>query len=281
MRPVDLTRLTFGLFTACVSSLAAAQAVAPSVGTMPQPDALPPLTTPSALPQVAGAPAPSLGARARDVVIGKSDGSDATLQELLKLQQQQYLQELRAKMKEGAGPVSSAAQGAPMPAGGVPGMMVPRAPLRPPVEVLAAMEERKFNPEPEARVLSIFVSAGRARADVVKMGVVTTVKEGDLIDQWTVTSIRPDAVMVETTVKGRRMDPAGLKTAKKSDKPVMVDAEKLVTAKLKLAQNEGIAPSMMPPMQGAQMPMASVPPLPQPLRVVDSSSIPAPRLPQN
>lgn len=62
---------------------------------------------------------------------------------------------------------------------------------------LPAELDMSFAPPPEAKLVNLLRVGGRARADVLSDGRLTTIKEGDRLGVWTVASIESSGVTVE------------------------------------------------------------------------------------
>jgi hypothetical protein len=136
--------------------------------------------------------------------------------------------------------------------------------------------------EPSAQLVSVIVSGGRARADVMDNGITKTVKEGDRLGDWSVVSIAPTGVKVEKTVfDAERGGAPGLvrtplATAVKSKRlaatpaTVAVPAGRTISAMLKPYQPP---PLVQANTVGAAFVPAVVPPLPSQIKFPDSASI--------
>lgn len=264
-----LAMTALGLAVMC--GLAAAQAqVAPA----PSLDITTKATAPvsvdaSVAPASASAAEVSLHQRAQQIRIGAPTlpGAAHTVRDLEALQQQAYLLELRAKIQE-----LSKAAGMDM-APGVPGAAMTPAIVPPmsgvtmPVNVQPSgvfAPEEASQPDPEAKLVSVIIAGGKARADVSEGGIVTTVKEGDKLDGgWRVAEISPSGVTVETVVT--EMQPVARSAKGKghgSKGPAMIQTERVVSRTLKpAALAQTTQPGVVSPPAAADLP--SIPPLPR------------------
>lgn len=292
MRPADMKKHIALAILAVLVGAAGAQP-APSVPMqppVPAAPALPPVGQPAAVPAIAPQAIQSMGQKVGGIAIGREQvigqGADS-LKDLEALQRQAYFLDLRAKMKEINTALNANKEVAPaMPAASVMPAVPPVLPSLP----AALPAEQGVEPppvideQPTARVVSAIVTAGRARADVTTGASVITVKEGDeLGDGWRVASIKSTGVRAEKVVTRKRFDPDFVatvtkKVGKKPSRPVvapMVEYEKTLSFLLKPA--DGFSP-VAPVQAAAQAPAPVVPPLPQGVRPLDSTSVP-PALP--
>ena len=206
------TNLTFSVLATLLAhnSFAVAQAPIPS-----SPIVAASLTAPSAPDSKQAGP---VGAAAKALSIGRADESSAlagSLKELENLQREAFLGDLRAKIRgqiaSSRGENQTAIAGASPPATltqAVPTVrpQVVRTAFTPPKMAPSSFPifplstgSSEFSGAPTAQFVSVIVSAARTRADVMEDGIVKTVKNGDKLGDWSVTSITTNGVMVERT----------------------------------------------------------------------------------
>lgn len=244
-----------------------------------------------------------VGAAAKALSIGRADEASAaagSLKELENLQREAFLGELRAKIRAQSagnrGESQPAATGAAPAAGLSPvattslAQVVPSgfAPPRMAPTMFPIFQQPGVGLDvpgaPTAQLVSVIVSAARTRADVMEDGVVKTVKEGDKLGDWSVTSIKTNGVMVERTVPlMQQVQPARppavykangvTKTAPNKAMQFVVPTvpyERVTSVMLKPYHPPAAAPAV-PGQAGIVAPI--IPPLPASIKVADSTSI--------
>lgn len=217
-----------------------------------------------------------LGAAAKSIAFGSPSAEisatkpiSGTLGEMVDLQREAYISELKAKIR------ANAPKYAPTSAPDV---------ASPSLAVAAVTKTAEPVPEStsSAKLVSVFVSAGRTRADVMYDGIIKTVKEGDTVGAWIVASIEPGKVVVEKTitVKGNTQKGAASTTAEKyantkKGSRAPIEFKKTISATLEWQPpdvNVNAAASYMND-AGYTNAAAVVPPLPQ--DVMATSNMPA------
>lgn len=173
----------------------------------------PEATLPAAAASAASAPTSQAltSTAVQGVGVGKAGLDQAqtagTLRELEVLQRQTALAEARKRLAEIA-PAAAAAPAMQTPSpdstathGGEPKAKVKRKAKAEPVVALPASQPAVFIPSvpesPKAKLVKLMVIGGHARADVLQLGRIVTVKEGDKLGAWSIVSIKSDGVTVE------------------------------------------------------------------------------------
>lgn len=262
---------------------------------------------PVALPPVPGAPAAlaapalpeikagavSLAASAKAVTIGKQDdasGAAGSLKEMENLQREAFLGELRAKIRtaNGAGKVDASATVAASAVPSQPSVSVPltpatfaapaTSPTMFPIYRQSSAAPLELQGEPKAELVSVIVTSSRTRADVMDDGLVKTVKEGDKLGEWSITSITTNGVTVERTVTRLSMAQPpvfsatrnGASARKRVVAIAPVPYEKTMSVMLK-PYRPPVAEAISGTIGGVAVPV--IPPLPSSIRPQDSTSI--------
>jgi hypothetical protein len=230
---------------------------------------------------------PSAGAAAKAVIIGKADDGlsnslpeAGTLKELEHLQREAMLSDLRQKIRAASEtPGGARAPGSAQPMSGAVAIPMPLPAPKPSAaemrkQAAKAAQQQKTMLEaeqetpPKANLISVIVTNGNARADLMVGQVVKTVKEGDKLGAWTVATINPGEVTVTRIVTRTATSSTALHTE-------TVEFEKTLTVVLPpqevaVAAAVNSAPVITVPAGGVAQ--AVVPPLPAAMKNQDSTA---------
>lgn len=306
---LTLKAVSLAVLSAISLGVGAQTAAAPAVQAAPMANDI-------GLPPVAAASAPAAprapsAAAVNSVAIGKVEAG--TLKELEALQRETAIADMRKKLADlkpapapvaapsvstlEAAVVDSAAGSQPTKKRNKKAEVAVAAPVvvAPPIEIKPV----EFVEPPKAKLVNLLVIGGRARADVMDGGRMFTVKEGDKLGRWTVSSINASGVTVERRFTEKSLAPltptpapdtrpaiaeafSGAYNLVNSAYPRTVETEKVETRVLESASPADVAvgtASVGAPSVPAMNAAAALPPLPKVDKPDSTSMTAVPPLP--